>query len=85
MKVFVLWGYNTAGAGLLLTVERNTLVFGKGVMVAGGALGSSAAPTLGDVAMGGRAVLTMPCNFQIPVLQLVALMAVIGMVLCNVQ
>ncbi len=69
----------------MLTVECNTLVSGEGVMVAGGTLGSSAAPTHGAVALGGRVGLMMACRLQITVLQLVALMAVVGMVLCNVR
>jgi hypothetical protein len=40
MEVAVFFGVNAAGAGLSLMVECNTLVFGKGVMVAGGTLGS---------------------------------------------
>jgi hypothetical protein len=52
--------------------------------VAGGTLGSSPAPTLTAVAMGGRVGLTTACNFWIAVLQLVVLMVVIGMVLSNV-
>jgi hypothetical protein len=52
MEVVAFCGYNAAGAGLLLMVECSTFVSGEGVMVAGGTLGSSAAPTLGDVARG---------------------------------
>jgi hypothetical protein len=47
--------------------------------------GSSAAPTLGAVALGGRVRLTMARNFCIDLLRLVALMAVVGVVLCNVR
>ncbi len=66
-------------------MECNTLISGEGVTVAGGTLGSCAAPTLGDVAMGGRVGLTMVHNFWIAVLLLVALMAIVGMVLRNVR
>jgi hypothetical protein len=60
-------------------------VSGKGMTVAGGTLGSSATPTLGAVALGDRAGLTFRHKFWIAVLQLAASMAVVGMVLCNVQ
>ncbi len=65
MEIVALCGYNAAGAGLLLTVERNTLISGKGMTVAGGTLGSSVAPTLGAVALGGRVGLTMAHKFWI--------------------
>ncbi len=81
----MLWGCNAAGAGLLLTVECNTLVSGKGVVVAGCTLSSSAAPTLRAVALGGRVGLMMTRRLQIAVLRLAASMAVVGMVLHNVQ
>jgi hypothetical protein len=68
MEVVALCGYNTTGAGLLLMVEHNTLVFGKGRTVAGGTLGSMVAPTLGAVATGVRVGLTMVHNFRIAVL-----------------
>jgi hypothetical protein len=58
---------------------------GEGVTVAGGTLGSSAAPTLGAVALGGKAGLMMARRLQIAVLRLAASMVVIGMVLHNVQ
>ncbi len=78
--------YKAAEAGLLLTVERNTLISGKGATVAGGTLSSSASPTLGAMVLGGRFGLMMACRLWIAVLRfLAALMAVIGMVLCNVQ
>ncbi len=83
MEVVAFCGYNTAGARLLLTVERNTLVSGEGMMAAGGPLSSSAAPILGAVAMGDRVELTMACNIRIDVLWLVDSMAAIGMVLYN--
>jgi hypothetical protein len=85
MEVVAFCGYNSVGVGLLLTVERNTLISGKGMTVAGGTLGSSAAPTLGAVALGGSVRLMMAHRLQIAILRLAALMAVIGMVLCNVQ
>jgi hypothetical protein len=83
MEFVALCGYNTAGAGLLLTVEHNTLVSGNGMTVAGGTLSSSAAPTFGAVAIGGRVGLTMAHNFRIIVLRSLALMAVVGMELRN--
>ncbi len=83
MEVVVFCGYNAVGA-LLLTVECNTLISGKGVMVAGGTHGSRAAPTLGAVALKGRVRLIMLHKLRIAVLRLVALMVVVGMVLCNV-
>jgi hypothetical protein len=83
MEVVAFYGYNAIGARLLLMVECNTLVSGKGVMVAGGTLGSSAAPTLGAVGLGGRVRLIMACKLWIAVLQLAASMATVGMVLCN--
>jgi hypothetical protein len=85
IEVVVFCGCKAAGAGLLLTVERNTLVSGKGVTVAGGTLGSSAAPILRAVALGGRIRLMMAHRLQIAVLWLVALMAFVGMGLCNVR
>jgi hypothetical protein len=84
MEVVVFCGYNAVRARLLLSVECNTLVSGEGMTVAGGTLSSSAAPTLGAVALGGRVRLIMALKLQIAVLWLAALMAVIGMVLCNV-
>jgi hypothetical protein len=78
-------GYNAAEARLLLTVERNTLKSGKNMMVAGGTLGSSTAPALGAVALGGRVGLVMVHEFWIAVLQPATLMVVIGMVLRNVR
>jgi hypothetical protein len=76
MECVVLCRYNAAGARQLLTVERYTLVSGRGM---------SAALTLGAVALGGGVKLTMAYNFQIAALQLVASMGVVGMVLQNVQ
>jgi hypothetical protein len=54
MEVVMLCGYNDAEVGLLLKVGRNTLVSGKLVTVAGGTLSSSAALTLGAMALGVR-------------------------------
>ncbi len=85
IEVVAFCEYKAAGYGLLLTVESNTLVSGEGMMVAGGTLGSSAAPTFRAVALGGRVRLMMVHRLWIAILQLEALMAVIGMVLCNVR
>ncbi len=52
IEVVAFCGYKAAGAGLLLTVERNTLVSGKSMTIAGGTLGSIAAPTYGAAALG---------------------------------
>jgi hypothetical protein len=46
MEVVGLCGYNAAGAGLLLMVERNTLVSGESVMVFGGTLVLAQPPPL---------------------------------------
>jgi hypothetical protein len=73
------------GVGLLLTVGRNTLVSGKLVMVAGGTLGSSAAPTLGAMVLGGRVGLMMARESRIVVLRAAALLADVGMVFCSVR
>ncbi len=54
-------------------------------MEAGGTLGSSAAPTLGAMALGGRVGLMMACKSRIAVLQVAALLADVGMVFCSVQ
>ena len=59
MEVVTFCGYKEAGDGLLLMVGCNTLVPGDLVMVAGGTLSSSAAPTLGALALGGRVGLMM--------------------------
>ncbi len=85
MEVVTFCGYKDAGVGLLLTVGHNTLVSGKVVMVAGGSLGSSAAPTLGAMVLGGRVGLMMALKSRIAILQLAALMAVIGKVFCSVR
>jgi hypothetical protein len=55
------------------------------VTTAGGTLGSSAAPTLKAVALGVRVGLMMAGILRIAVLRLAALMAVLGIVLCNVR
>jgi hypothetical protein len=52
MEVVTFCGYKDAGVGLLLMVGRNTLIPGNLVLVAGGILGSSAAPTYGTVGQG---------------------------------
>jgi hypothetical protein len=66
-------------------VGCNTLVSGELVVVAGGTLGSSVAPTLGAMALGGRVGLMMACKSRIALLRLAALMAVLGMVFHSVQ
>jgi hypothetical protein len=85
MEVVTFCGYKDAGVGLLLTIGCNTLVSGKLVMVAGGTLSSSAAPTLGAMVLGGRVGLMMAGKSRIAVLWLAALMAVVGMVFCSVR
>jgi hypothetical protein len=85
IEAIAFYGYKAAGAGLVLTVECNTLVSGKGMMVAGGTLGSSAAPTLGAVVLGGRVGLMMAPRLRIAVLWSAASMALVGMVLCDVR
>ncbi len=85
IEVVAFCGYKDAGAGLFLMVERNTLVSGKVVMVAGSTLGSSTAPTLGAMVLEGRVGLMMACKSWIAILWLVALMAVIGMVSRSVR
>jgi hypothetical protein len=69
MEVETFCGYKDAGVGLLLTVGCNTLAPGNLVMVAGGTLGSSAAPTLGAMALGGRVGLMMAHESGIAVLR----------------
>jgi hypothetical protein len=85
IEVDAFCGCKDAGAGLLLMVERNTLVSGKVVMVARGTLGSSAASTLGAMALGGGVGVMMACKSWIAVLRSEALMVVVGMVFCCVQ
>ncbi len=85
IEVIPFCGYNATGAGLVLMVECNTLVSGKGMAVVWGTLGSSAAPTLGAVALGGRIGLIMVHKLWIAVLWLAASLVVIGMELCNVR
>jgi hypothetical protein len=85
MEVETFCGYKDAGVGLLLTVGRNTLLPGNLVMEAGGTLGSSAAPTLGAMALGGRVGLMMTCKSWIVILQAVALLADVGMVFHSVR
>jgi hypothetical protein len=85
MEFVTFCGYKDAGVGLLLTVGHNTLISGKVVMVAGGTLGSSAAPTLGAMALGGRVGLMMAGKSRIAMLRLAASMAVVGMVFCSVR
>ncbi len=66
-------------------VGCNTLVHGNLVIEAGGTLGSSAAPTLGAMALGGRVGLMMACKSRIDVQQAVASLADVGMVFHSVQ
>jgi hypothetical protein len=54
-------------------------------MVAGGTLGSSAAPALRTMALGGRVGLMMARKSWIAILQLAASMAVVGMVFHSVR
>jgi hypothetical protein len=84
LEVVMLYEYKDAGVGLLLTVGCNTLVSGKVVMVAGGTLGSSAAPTLRTMALGGRVGLMMASKSRIAVLWSAASMAVVGMLFRSV-
>jgi hypothetical protein len=85
MEVERFCGYKDAGVRLLLMVGRNTLVPGGGlVMVAGGTLSSSVAPTLGAMALGGRVGLMMAHKSLIAILQAAALLADVGMVFCSV-
>ena len=72
MEVETFCGYKDAGVRLLLTIERNTFVPGNLVMVAGGTLGSRAAPTMAH-------------KSRIAVLQVVALLADVEMVCCSVR
>jgi hypothetical protein len=85
IEVVAFCGYIDAGTGLLLTVERNTLISGKVVMVAGGTLGSSTAPTLRAMVLGGRVGLMMAHKSWIAVLRSEASMEVVGMVLHSVR
>ncbi len=84
MEVVMFCGYKDAGVGLLLTVGRNTLIPGAPVLVTGGTLDSSAAPTLGAMALGRRVGLIMAHKSQIAILQVAALLADDGMVFCSV-
>ncbi len=85
MEVVTFCEYKGAWVGLLLTVGRNNLVSGKVMMVAGGTLGSSTAPTLGSMALEGRVGLMMARKSRIAVLRSAALMAVIVMVFCSLR
>jgi hypothetical protein len=85
MEVEMSCGYKDAGVGLLLTVGRITLVPGDLVMEAGGTLGSSAAPTLGAMALGGRVRLMMAHKSRIAVLWAAALLVDVGMVVHSVR
>ncbi len=85
MEVETFCGYKDTGVGLLLTVGCNTLVPGDPVMEAGGTLGSSAAPTLGALVLGGRVGLMMARKSRIAILRASALLADVGMVFRTVQ
>jgi hypothetical protein len=85
MEVMSFCEYKDAVVGLLLTVGPNTFVSGKLVMVAGGTLDSSAAPTLGAMVQEGRVGLMMACKSLIAILRAAALLADVGMVFCSVQ
>jgi hypothetical protein len=67
MEVVTFCGYKDAEVGLLLTVGCKSLVLGNLVLVAGGNLGSSAAPTLRAMALWGRVGLMMAHKSQIVV------------------
>ncbi len=85
MEVVTFGGCKDKGVGLLLMVGCNTLVSGKLVIVAGGTLGSSTAPTLGAMALGGRVGLMMARKARIVILRAAALLADAGMVFCSVR
>jgi hypothetical protein len=85
VEVVTFCGYKDAGVGLLLMVGRNTLIPGNLLMVAGGILGSSTAPTLGAMVLEGRVGLMMAHKSWIAVLRVAALLADVGMVFCNVR
>ena len=85
LEVVMLYEYKDAGVGLLLTVGRNTLGPDNLVMEAGGTLGSSAAPTLGAMAMGGWVGLMMAHKSWIAMLQVAALLADVGKVFRSVR
>jgi hypothetical protein len=87
MEVVAFCGYKDTGVRLLLTVGRNTLVSGQLVMVAGGTLGSSAAPTLGAMVLGGRVGLMKAHKSRIAVLRAAALawLADVGMVFHSIR
>ncbi len=84
MEVEMFCGYKDAGVGLLLNVGCNTFIPGDLVMEAGGTLCSSAAPTLGAMALGGRVGLMMARKLRIAVLWAAASLADVGMVFHSV-
>jgi hypothetical protein len=79
MEVMTFCGYKYAGVGLLLTIGCTTLEPGNLLMVAGGTIGCSAAPTLGAMALGGRVGLMMAHKPWIAILRAEALLADVGM------
>jgi hypothetical protein len=85
MEVEMFCGYKDAGVGLLLMIGRNTLVPGNPVMEARGTLGSSAAPTLEAMALGGRVGLMIARKSWIAILWVAALLADVGMVFYSVR
>ncbi len=85
MEVETFCGYKDAGVGLLLMVGRNTLLPGNLVMVAGGTLSSSTAPTLGAMTLGCRVGLMMAHKSQIAVLRTATSLADVGMVIRSVR
>jgi hypothetical protein len=66
-------------------VGCNTLVPGNLVMVAGGTLSSSAAPTLGAMVLGGRVGLMMTRKSWIAILRAAALLTDVGLVFRSVR
>jgi hypothetical protein len=85
VEVVTFCGYKDTGVGLLLTVKHNTLISGKLVIVAGGTLGSSAAPTLRAMALGSRVGSMMARKSWIAVLRAAALLADVGIVFLSVR
>jgi hypothetical protein len=69
----------------LLMAGCNTLIPGNLVMEAGGTLGSSVAPTLGAMALGGRVGLMIAHKSRIAVLRAAALLPDVGMVFRSVR
>jgi hypothetical protein len=85
MEVETFCGYKDTEVGLLLTVGRNTLIPGNLVMVAGGTLGSSTAPTLGAMVLGGKVELMMAYKSWIDILRVAVSLADVGIVFYSVR